>query len=187
MAKCKECTKEFGIFELTKGRCKDCILKETPECLGCGNLFNKELLNNRLCKQCNAKELEKLDKKLKIITKENSIGDIILTTETVVDFKIKKRLDIITAECVLGMNLFKDMFSGVRDIVGGRSNTVQKTLREAKNTVLDELKKEAYSIGANAVVAVDLDYSEFTGGGKTMLFIVASGTAVIKEEEKNTN
>ncbi len=88
---------------------------------------------------------------------------------------------MITAECVYGMNIFKDLFSGVRDIFGGRSGAVQNTLRDARKTVLNELKKEAFQLGANAVVAIDLDYSEVSGGGKSMLFLVASGTAVMIE------
>jgi uncharacterized protein YbjQ (UPF0145 family) len=101
-----------------------------------------------------------------------------LTTETTVDLKIAERIEIITAECVFGMNLFRDFFSGVRDIVGGRNKSTQKALRDARRTVLDELKKEAVSVNANAVIAVRLDYSEISGGGKSMLFVVASGTAV---------
>ena len=58
------------------------------------------------------------------------------------------------------MNIFKDLFAGVRDIVGGRSEAVQKTMRDSRKTVLYELKKEAYEVGANAVVGVDLDYVE---------------------------
>ncbi|WP_423906779.1 YbjQ family protein [Candidatus Spongiihabitans sp.] len=97
------------------------------------------------------------------------------------DFKIRKRLGIITAECVLGMNIFRDIFAGVRDIVGGRSEATQKVLGDLRITVLNELRKEAYALDANVVVGVDLDYSEFSGGGKSMLFLVASGTAVIAE------
>lgn len=77
-----------------------------------------------------------------------------------------------------GMNLFKDLFTGVRDIVGGRSEAVQKTMRDSRKTVLYELKKEAYEVGANAVVGVDLDYVELSSAG-SMVMLVASGTAVV--------
>ncbi len=76
------------------------------------------------------------------------------------------------------MNVFKDFFTGVRDFFGGRSNTAQEVLRGARKTVLSELKKEAALVGANTVIAVDLDYSEISGAGKSMLFVVATGTAV---------
>lgn len=85
---------------------------------------------------------------------------------------------IVSAECVFGMNLFKDFFMGMSDLFGGRSNTAQKALREARETCLTELRKEALAVGGNAVISVDLDYSEIGGQGKGMLFLVASGTAV---------
>ena len=113
----------------------------------------------------------------KIILDEE-VSKVVLTTESVFNHEIIERLEIITAECVFGMNIFKDIFAGVRDIIGGRNASTQTVLRDARIAVLNELKKEAHSIGANAVIAVDLDYSEMSGGGKSMLFVVASGTAV---------
>lgn len=79
------------------------------------------------------------------------------------------------------MNIFRDYFAAVTDIFGGRSSATQRVLRDARKTCLAELKKEADELGANAVIAVKLDYSEFSGGGKSMLFLVASGTAVVIE------
>ena len=105
--------------------------------------------------------------------------DLIITTEfNMPEYTVTKRLEIITAECVFGMNLFKDMFAGIRDILGGRSASSQKVLRDARHTCLTELRREALIVGANAVIGVDLDYSEISGDGKSMLFVVASGTAV---------
>ena len=86
-----------------------------------------------------------------------------------------------TAECAFGMNIFKDLFAGIRDIVGGRSEAVQKTMRDSRRTALYELKKEAHMVGANAVVGVDLDYMEMSSAG-SMVLLVASGTAVIIED-----
>ena len=112
-----------------------------------------------------------------------SPNEIILTTETASNLKVIKRLDVITAECAYGMNIFKDLFASISDIFGGRNKSIQNTLKDARKNVLAELQKEAFSLGANAVVGIDLDYSEISGGGKFgMLFIVASGTAVIIED-----
>lgn len=106
-------------------------------------------------------------------------GDIIVTTEPVMsEFKVVERLEVITAECVFGMNLFRDFFASITDILGGRSSSSQKILRDARKTCLTELRREALIAGANAVIAVDLDYNEISGDGKSMLFLVASGTAV---------
>lgn len=105
--------------------------------------------------------------------------DLILTTEfSMPEYKITQRLEIITAECVFGMNMFRDMFASIRDIVGGRSSASQKVLRDARRTCLTELRREALISGADAVIGVDLDYSEISGDGKSMLMVVASGTAV---------
>lgn len=139
------------------------------------------LPNSRLKSDYQAKQLrEKEVSKLENINQET----VLLTTETQPNLKIIKRLDVITAECAYGMNVFKDIFASFSDTFGGRSNSIQNTLRDARKVVLDELRKEALSIGANAVIAVDLDYSEISGGGKSgMLFLVASGTAVILESK----
>ena len=104
-----------------------------------------------------------------------------LTTETAPNLKITKRIEIVTAECAFGMNIFKDLFAGVRDVVGGRSKAVQETMRDARKTALHELKTEAQLVGANAVVGVDLDYVELSKSG-SMVMLVASGTAVIIED-----
>ncbi|HEX9701683.1 MAG TPA: heavy metal-binding domain-containing protein [Rhodospirillales bacterium] len=104
--------------------------------------------------------------------------DIVLTTETVLTgYTVEERLEVITAECVFGMNIFRDMFAGIRDVLGGRSAASQKVLRDSRRTCLTELRREALMAGANAVIAIDLDYSEISGDGKSMLFVVASGTA----------
>ena len=105
--------------------------------------------------------------------------DIILTTEpNMPEYRVVQRIEVITAECVFGMNLFRDFFASIRDVFGGRSSASQKVLRDSRKVCLTELKREALIAGANAVVGVDLDYSEISGDGKSMLFLVASGTAV---------
>lgn len=104
---------------------------------------------------------------------------ITLTTETIMQgYNILERIEIISSECVFGMNLFRDIFAGFRDIFGGRSVASQKVLRDARRTCLIELRREALMVGANAVIGVDLDYNEISGAGKSMLFLVATGTAV---------
>jgi len=94
------------------------------------------------------------------------------------EYRVVERMEVITAECVFGMNLFRDFFASITDILGGRSSASQKVLRDARRTCLTELRREALIAGANAIVAVDLDYNEISGDGKNMLFLVASGTAV---------
>jgi uncharacterized protein YbjQ (UPF0145 family) len=94
--------------------------------------------------------------------------------------RITKYLGIVTGEAILGANLFKDLFAGIRDIVGGRSATYEAELHRARDIALSELEAQAQQRGANAVVGVDLDY-EVLGAGNGMLMVSASGTAVVVE------
>lgn len=96
------------------------------------------------------------------------------TTDSVAGFEVDETLGIVTAEWVGGVNLFRDLFAGVRDIVGGRSDSLESALREGREICLDEIREEANALGAHAVVGVKFDYSPF---GK-MLLLAASGTAV---------
>jgi uncharacterized protein YbjQ (UPF0145 family) len=114
---------------------------------------------------------------------ENRLVDavVVTTTHELAGFRVVRTLDIITAECVFGMNVFRDVLAQMSDFFGGRSGATQKVLRDARTTCLRELRREAVRIGGNAVIGVDLGYSDFSGQGKSMLFLVASGTAVIAE------
>ena len=105
----------------------------------------------------------------------------ITTTPQLEGYRVTKTLGIITAEHVAGVNFIRDFLSEISDSMGGRSGSMQKELRLMRETCLAELKIEANQLGANAVIGVDLDYSEISGGGKSMLFLVASGTAVVIE------
>lgn len=107
---------------------------------------------------------------------------VLTTTPEVPNRRIAEVIDVITAESVFGVNLLQDLFSGLRDIVGGRAKGQQSILREARKVCLEELRMDAASIGADAVVGIDLDYSEISGGNKSMLILVASGTAVRLED-----
>ena len=116
------------------------------------------------------------------VIEELAKGVIVTTESHMPDYRVLERIEVVSAECVFVMNMFKDFFAGVRDIFGGRSASSQKALREARRVCLAELRREALMVGANAVVGVDLDYSEISGDEKSMLFLVATGTAVTVEK-----
>lgn len=103
---------------------------------------------------------------------------IISTTLSIDGHKITRYCGVIAGEAILGANIFKDLFAGIRDLVGGRSATYEKELQRAREIALKELEERAYALGANAVVGVDLDY-EVLGQGNGMLMVSASGTAVV--------
>ena len=102
---------------------------------------------------------------------------IVSTTHTIENKPATAYLGIVSGETIIGANIFKDFFAGIRDIVGGRSGSYEKVLREAKDTALKEMTENALSLGAEAVIAVDLDY-ETVGPNGGMLMVTASGTAV---------
>lgn len=107
---------------------------------------------------------------------------LVVTTNTVEGKKVVRYLGLVSGEAILGANIFKDFFAGIRDIVGGRSGAYEKELRKAKEIALDEMKDMTRELGGNAVIGVDLDYETIqiaNGGG--MLMVSASGTAVVLE------
>ena len=104
-----------------------------------------------------------------------------LTTTPGIDGKrITRYRGVVAGEAVLGANIFKDLFAGIRDLVGGRSGTYEKELQRARDIALEELRQRAHDLGANAVVGIDIDY-EVLGKENGMLMVSASGTAVIVE------
>ena len=102
---------------------------------------------------------------------------IVTTTQNVDGRNVEAYLGVVTGEAIVGANIFKDLFAGIRDIVGGRSAAYEDELRKAREIALEELTENAKQLGANAVLAVDLDY-EVIGSGGSMLMVSASGTAV---------
>jgi uncharacterized protein YbjQ (UPF0145 family) len=100
------------------------------------------------------------------------------TTPSIEGKAIAEYRGIVTGEAILGANLFRDFFAGIRDIVGGRSTAYEKELQKARQIALQEVEDEARNLGANAVVGIDLDY-EVVGQGGSMLMVSVSGTAVV--------
>ena len=105
---------------------------------------------------------------------------IVTTTNQIEGKRIVEYRGIVTGQTIMGANIFRDFFAGIRDIVGGRAASYEKVLRDARDEALRELQEEAQARGANAVVGVDLDYGA-VGSGESMLMVSVSGTAVIVE------
>lgn len=105
---------------------------------------------------------------------------LLTTTPSVEGRRITRYCGVVCGEAVMGANIFKDLFAGLRDIVGGRSGTYERELQRAREIALEELSARAVEAGANAVVAIDLDY-EVLGRENGMLMVSASGTAVVIE------
>lgn len=103
---------------------------------------------------------------------------LITTTPTIEGKTITDYHGLVSGEAILGANLFKDLFASIRDIVGGRSAAYEQELAKAKNVAIQEMTAKARAMGANAVVAVDIDYETISMGNSNMLMVAAAGTAV---------
>ena len=104
---------------------------------------------------------------------------LIITTPGLDGHRVTRYLGLVSGEAIVGANVVKDFFAGIRDIVGGRSGAWEGELRKAKDIALKEMADQAAAMGANVVLVVDLDYE--TVGGGTMLMVTASGTAAVYE------
>jgi uncharacterized protein YbjQ (UPF0145 family) len=105
-------------------------------------------------------------------------GMLVSTTDSIEGRKIAQYLGLVSGDAVMGTNMFRDMFAGLRDIVGGRSGAYEKELKHAKQLAVEEMVEEAKELGADAIVGVDLDYEHLGGENRSMLMVSANGTAV---------
>lgn len=103
---------------------------------------------------------------------------LVTTTPTIEGKTIIEYRGIVAGQAVMGANLFKDLFAGIRDLVGGRSGTYERELQKARELAMEEMQEKARALGANAIVGIDLDY-EVLGKDSGMLMVSANGTAVL--------
>ena len=102
---------------------------------------------------------------------------IITTTQSLEGQPAREYLGIVMGESIVGAHIFRDIFAGVRDIVGGRAKGYEEALRGARQEALHEMAVNAANLGADAVLAVDIDY-EVVGRRGSMLMVTCAGTAV---------
>ncbi len=108
---------------------------------------------------------------------------LVSTTPQLEGKTIIKYLGLVSGEAILGANIFKDFFAGIRDIVGGRSAAYEQELRKAKDIAIQGMIDEAVNLGATAILGVDLDYETIgISRGGNMLMVSASGTAVVHKD-----
>lgn len=101
------------------------------------------------------------------------------TTASIQGLDLYEYLGVVTGEAILGANIFRDLFAGIRDIVGGRAGSYEKELRRARELALDEMRSQAHRLGANAIIGIDIDYETISiNDGGSMLMVTCSGTAV---------
>ena len=105
---------------------------------------------------------------------------ITTTTHNIEGKPVLQYLGVVSAESIIGANIFKDLFAGIRDIVGGRSETYERVIDEARTNAMNEIVNKAKALGGNAIIGIDLDF-ETVGASGSMLMVLATGTAVIVE------
>ncbi len=169
-----------------------------PVCPKCGQTRQIEVMQGDICMYCNniasmKLDDEAIDRDRQMLTRDRTASvsvdtvdkvaqSVVLTTAfDIPNREIGEIVDIVGADVAMGMNIFKDIANAFRDTFGGRSNTVQTALRDARAQCIVELRREAFRLGADAVIAVRFAYNEAsvaggTGGG--ILFVSATGTAV---------
>ena len=169
MPMCKKCKDVFWVGELnTEGLCFKCTLSPEEEAK---------------LKEAEEKGYEEA-LKIKIAKKEDEkirLQNFFITTETVIDQLIEKRIEVIFAEYVYGLNVIKDFFASIRDFVGGRVASIEEPIRDTNQKILVEMKMKAIALGGDAVVGFKIDYQ--TGGG--FISVLAVGTVVKLKDNNN--
>jgi len=155
MGICKGCGKVASVVEMKDGYCKNCLTEDMITLADEKELRKEQLKNNK-----------------------NEVNKIMITTETQINIEIEKRIDLISAECIYGINIIKDFFSGIRDMVGGNVKSLEKSLKDAKIKVINDLKEEAYLLGDDAVIAIKIEHTYNNAGGGSIMSIFATGTVV---------
>ena len=159
MATCISCGKQVGWMDVVKGQCRDCWEKaplRTPE--------DVQTAKAALTEQASAKSA--------------AAQAVLLTTETILPEGIATRLGVVTGTCIYGQHLGRDIMTAWRDMTGGRAAAAEKVFADAREAALMDLRRQAHDLGADAVIALSLTHQELAGGGKSMVMVTATGTAV---------
>lgn len=162
MPKCKGCGQVFGVFDLNdEGYCKICKTKESVQARE-----NQKVIDHAM------------EERRRNLYEQNgqssALDNIMITTETSIDIPIEERIEVIFSEYVFGLNIVKDFFASIRDVVGGRVKSIEQPIQDTNQKIIKEMKEKAYILGGDAVIGLKIDYSTYTG----IISIVAVGTVV---------
>lgn len=181
---CRECGSKLSGMEALSGICGECRgklstnMNERAACQRCGRFFRKIELTEGKCAACAGAVDAGNGLAAVKATAERRKRDVFVTTEMSADQPISQRLGIVGAEAVLGLNALSDLGAGLRDVFGGRSKGYQNAIRQARAELIADLRQQAFELGADAVMATAFSYSDLSGGGKSMILMAATGTAV---------
>lgn len=120
--------------------------------------------------------------KIKYEEVQGRLKEMLITTTALVDgLRILEYKGIVTAQVFMGVNIFRDIFSGIRDIVGGRSKSMEAEFNKAKNILVEELSKDAAKFGANAIIGLKIDFEDVGKTSGNAFMLLGTGTAVVLE------
>jgi uncharacterized protein YbjQ (UPF0145 family) len=149
-------------------------------CKGCNEVFNTNDMVDGYCKDCSLIDVEDV-KRLQSLTKEEKQkikSQIIVTTESVIDIPIEARITIASTQRVYGINIVKDIFGMIRDIVGGRVDSIETAINNATNEITQELKEKAFLVGGDAVIGLKIEHTYNNANNGSILSVFATGTVV---------
>jgi len=172
---CQKCNYNFPPKELRDGYCRDCV---DPEIL-----IEEEKIEVKKHEEYQIKiKDQEAKEKAREKAREQDIRDrrnsMFVTTETHIDIPIEKRIGVVSAQCVYGLNIMKDIFGFIRDIVGGRIDSIESGLDKANAIVIKELKEKAISSGGDAIIAVKIEHTYNNASNGSILSVFATGTVV---------
>lgn len=157
MANCKTCGEKVSFFDLTGGECWECGQRRMEA-------------EGRAIADAHRAETERA-----AATHERALA-LLVTTETAHNLPVQRRIGIVSAERIFGLSAFKDFLVGARDLVGGKSATLERAFQDARREALEDLRLKAIDLGADAVVGVAFTHAEI--GSSAMVMVAATGTAV---------
>ena len=164
-------------------------------CKNCSVVVSSLTMIDGLCPKCQAPEIVEMkaqekeeQEKTVALTEQREnelrsnrftiLNSIMVTTEMMIDIEIEERIEITSTQCIYGINILKDLFSAIRDIVGGRVKNLENALETARKEVIVEMKEKAYLAGGNAIIGMKIEHTYNNAGGGSILSIFATGTIV---------
>jgi len=167
---CKTCGEVFSAIDMVEGYCIDCAPANITQAQ------NERFIQAAKTRKEQSEEIRK---------EKLAIEAIMLTTETALDIPIIQRIDIISSQCIYGIMILKDLFQFVRDIVGGRVQSLEDALRDANTEITNDLKVKAHALGGNAVIGVRIEHTYNNANNGSILSVFATGTVVKIDKDLN--
>lgn len=153
-------------------------------CKGCGEVFSANIMVDGYCKDCASIDIDEVNRITNLTNEEKAKikSQIFVTTESMIDIPIEARMMVVSTQRVYGLNIVKDIFGAIRDIVGGRVNSIETAINNGTNEIIQEFKEKAFAVGGNAVISLKIEHTYNNANGGSILSVFATGTVVKLQE-----